>query len=97
MNIELSAIARGFDIKGARADEFMIVYDIPKTEPPSVLCIVMGRRIENGKPEDARHYVLFIAPKGGASKVYERVGVGYMPGSFIQLDTPGISSLVKVR
>jgi hypothetical protein len=96
-SIELNAIARRFSIQGARAHEFTIVYDIPKTESPQLKCVVMGRRREEGKPEDARHYVLFITPKGGAAKVYERVGTGFMPGKFIELSPPGPSGLVKVR
>jgi hypothetical protein len=62
-----------------------------------LMYIVMGRLREARKPEDARHYVLFIAQKGGASNVYERVGVGFMPGKFIELNAPGPSRLVKVR
>ena len=96
-SIELSAIARGFNIQVAGANEFMIVYDVPKTEGQQLKCIVMGRRRGEGKLEDARHYVLFITPKGGAAKVYERVGVGFMPGKFIELIAPGLSGLVKVR
>ncbi len=92
--IELSCIARGFNLQGARANEVMIVYDIPKTEGGLLKCIVMGRRREGGKPEDARHYVLFVAPKSGS---YERVGVGFMPGKFIELNAPGPSKWVKVR
>jgi len=96
-SIELSAIAREFNIQGAGANEFMIVYDIPKTEGQQLKCIVMGRRREKGELENTRHYVLFITPKGGQAKVYERVGVGFMPGKFIELNAPGPSKLVKVR
>jgi hypothetical protein len=96
-NIELKAIARRFDIQNDTAHEFLILYDIPRTEGLHLMCIVMGWRKEDRKPESARHYVLFIAPKRGATQVYERVGVGYMPGKFIQLNTPGRSELVSVR
>ena len=93
-NAELKATARRFDIPSGTGQEFMIVYDIPRTEK-QLLCIVMGRRKEVGKPEDARHYVLFITPKSGAAQVYERVGVGFMPGKFILSSGP--SGLVSVR
>lgn len=96
-SIELSAIARDFNIGSDGAKNFLIIYDIPKTEGQSLKCIVMGRRREEGKLEDARHYVLFIAPKGGMAKVYERVGVGFMPGRFIELNAPGPPRLIKVR
>lgn len=92
---ELDAIAKEFNVLETLANEFMIIYDIPKAEGQTLKCVVMGRRIENGKPEDARHYVLFIAPKGGA--VYERVGVGYMPGKFIRLSDSEALGRVKIR
>lgn len=96
-NIEMSAVAREYEIQSERSKEFTIIYDIPKTEGQSLRCIVMGRRRGDGKPEDSRHYVLFITPKGGSAKVYERVGVGYMPGTFIKPKAPGSQGLVKVR
>jgi hypothetical protein len=94
-NVELKATARRFNIQSATGHEFMIAYDIPRTEGPQLLCIVMGRRKEVGKSENARHYVLFITPKSGAAQVYERVGVGFMPGKFILSSGP--SGLVSVR
>jgi len=48
-------------------------------------------------PEDATHYVLFIAPKEGRDAVYERVGVGFMPGKMIDLNVSGPSRLVKIH
>lgn len=93
--IELCANAREFNTTKAKPEEFTIVYDIPSNEVQSLMCIVMGRRIENGvEPEDARHYVLFITSKEGAANVYERVGVGHMPGKFIDIQP---SRLVKVH
>jgi hypothetical protein len=96
-NVELSAIAREFNPGLAKPEEVLIVYDIPETELQSVMCIVMGKEKRRGNAEDARHYVLLIGPKDVQAKVYERVGVGFMPGSCIQLDATGVSGLVKVR
>jgi hypothetical protein len=97
-SMELSAIARNFDIKTFSPSEFMIVYDIPQTEGIPLACIVMGRRVENGRPRSAwRHYVLFITPKTTEAGVYERVGVGFMPGTFIDMSIKEESSLIKVR
>lgn len=96
-NIELRATARRFNVQNATESEFLIVYDIPRTEGQQLMCIVMGWRKEDRKPENARHYVLFIAPKGGATQVYERVGVGYMPGRSIRPITPRYPELVIVR
>jgi hypothetical protein len=94
-NVELRATAREFDIRKDAAHEFMIDYDTPTTDGRQLLCIVMGMRDEYGRPEDARHYVLYITPHGGAANVYERVGVGFMPGKFIRPTGP--SGLVIVR
>ena len=96
-NIELSAIAREFDPGLAKPEEVLIVYDIPETVLLSVMCIVIGKEKGRDNSENARHYVLLIGPKDVKAKVYERVGVGFMPGSCIQLDAPGPSALVKVR
>jgi hypothetical protein len=96
-SIELSGTAREFNIKDAGLNEAILVYDIPKTASQLLKCVVMGRRREQGNVGDARHYVLLIAQKGPAAKVYERVGVGFMPGKFIELAAPGVSSLVKIH
>jgi len=100
-SIELSAIARKFEEQGTQGKESMVVYDIPENERQALRCVVMGKRKAKEKEkvalENARHYVLFIAPQPGAPKIYERVGVGYMPGKFIELNAPGPSGLVKVR
>lgn len=101
-SVELSARARAFDVRvrdrQAGANEFMIVYDSPQTEGKPLKCVVMGRRRSSGgKPEQARHYVLFVAPKEGSNHVYERVGVGFMPGDFLGANTSGPWTSVKVR
>jgi len=91
---ELSAIARDFDIKGAS-----IIYDTPgpDIEKLPLKCIVMGRQQQQEELENARHYALFITPIKGASKYYERIGVGFLQGKYIELEAPGLSGLVKVR
>ncbi|KIN05179.1 hypothetical protein OIDMADRAFT_116151 [Oidiodendron maius Zn] len=94
-SIELRASVREFNIQSAGAAEFRIIYDIPKTEGQPLKCVVMGRGKEEGNPADARHYVLFITPKGG--NVYERVGVGFMPGKFIELKASEHPRLVTIR
>jgi hypothetical protein len=43
--------------------------------------------------DDARHYVLLVAPRKGSDTVYERVGVGFMPGRFIELDASAQTSI----
>lgn len=96
MGTELSANAREFDTEKANPQDFAIIRDTPGHSVQSWRCIVMGRKKEEGGvvPKDARHYVLFVAPKDGSADVYERVGVGYMTGHSIGTQT---SKLVKVR
>lgn len=96
MGTELSASAREFDTEKAKPQDFAIIRDTPGDGVQSWKCIVMGRKKEEDgvAPQDARHYVLFVAPKEGSADVYERVGVGYMPGQFVGTQTP---RLVKVR
>ncbi|KAE8447646.1 hypothetical protein EG329_010617 [Mollisiaceae sp. DMI_Dod_QoI] len=83
-SIELKALARDFSDQ-AFTNEVMIVYDSPEalTDNWLLRCIVMGKRKEEGRPEDARHYVLIIEPTEDAL-IYERVGVGFMPRKFIE-------------
>jgi hypothetical protein len=96
--MELRAIARKFDVKAFSRSEFMIVYDIPQTEGIPLACIVMGMRVEDGRPSNAwRHFVLFITPKATEAGVYERVGVGFMPGTFIDMSIQEESNLIRVR
>jgi len=97
-NTALSAIARTFEVRETQADESLIVHDNPNavTEGVMVVCVVMGRRKADPRPEDARNYVLFVAPKNESKAVYERVGVGFMPGSFIEQSTLGLNS-IKIR
>jgi hypothetical protein len=52
-------------------------------------------RLRNPEEDDdsARHYVLLVAPRKGSDTVYERVGVGFMPGRFIELDASAQTSI----
>ena len=95
--IELSAVARKFNTQGAESNAWKIVFDIPENESQGLKCVVMGRQIEKGKLENARHFALIIAPKNGETEVYERVGVGFMPGRFFEPNVPGKSKMVKIR
>jgi hypothetical protein len=47
-----------------------------------------------GSASEKRHYVLVVAPTAsmdmGGRKIYERVGAGFLLGSCIKLDGPGL-------
>ncbi|KAK2597572.1 hypothetical protein N8I77_012351 [Diaporthe amygdali] len=98
--LEMTVHGRSFDLQEARTScSASIVLDDPdrmdKLEP-FLECVVLGRlKGQTKESTDARtHYVLLVTPKapqdGGSSPSYNRVGVGYMPGSFIDFSKQGI-------
>jgi len=104
--VALSATARVF--RSGKQDEqnFGTFYDRGeplKEEEKNLRCVVVGKRMTKVKTPIAEitHYVLLIAPKKSDSprgeKLYERVGVGYMAGKFIDLVGNGASGLVNVQ
>jgi hypothetical protein len=104
--VELGAAAKGLRIGGVDEEDFKIFYDRTdpvKIEEKTLKCVVVGkRRMTLNTPKDeTTHYVLLIAPKSGQSprggKIYERVGVGYMAGKFIDWAGTGPAGLVNVQ
>lgn len=88
-SIELRAIVRDFNVPDDRDFEssgFKIVYDNPGNNHQLLKCVVMGKRKDQKTLEETRHYVLFVTLMEGVSDVYERVGVGFMPGKFVELN-----------
>jgi hypothetical protein len=103
--VALSATARRFTMGEKNEEDFGIFYDRAepiKTEEKTLKCVVVGkRRMKAGTPtHETTHYVLLIAlkktdfPRG---KIYERVGVGYIAGKFIDLVATGSAGLVNVQ
>lgn len=94
--LELTVKAWVFDLKAAQAlDKDSIILDDPgKTEELGVplKCVILGRlKTQMQDLRDARrHYVLLVIPKvpqgGGAFRIYNRVGVGYVSGELIGLN-----------
>jgi hypothetical protein len=85
----------------------MIYYDVPGMSTRQGLkCVVVGWERHMKDVKDKTHYVLIVAPappgrrKGWlgllteSGRVYERVGVGLMPGRSIDFEAPGLD--VKV-
>jgi hypothetical protein len=104
--VALSATARGFKMGEGNKENFGTFYDKAKpteTEEKTLKCVVVGKRkMKLRTPADVTtHYVLLIAPKRMDSprgeKIYQRVGVGYMAGRFIDLAVTGPAGLVKVQ
>lgn len=91
--LELIVHGRSFDLQTAKiSDKASIVLDdTDRTDElePFLKCVVLGRLKGQAKESsDARtHYVLLVTPTsrqgGGSPSIYNRVGVGYIPGVFI--------------
>ena len=90
--MDLTGMARDLDVV---LGDKQIVYDGGvRPRGRTMKCVVIGRQ----KSEIAidvtrqRHYVLIVAknPDAENDKIYERVGVGSMPGSWIALNGPAL-------
>lgn len=91
--LELTVHGRPFDLQAARSsDRARIVLDDPDRIDelgPFLKCVVLGKsRGQEKESRDAKtHYVLLVTPTatqdGDVSPIYNRVGVGYLPGTLI--------------
>jgi hypothetical protein len=84
-DIELVATAREYDLGVAVPGEGELIFDTPGDQPKT-LCVVLGKARGSWNAESQRHYFLVVAAAGqnrSGAKVYERVGVGYLPGKCI--------------
>ncbi|KAL1799029.1 hypothetical protein ACET3X_003066 [Alternaria dauci] len=85
-NIALEATAREYDLGAAVQGEGELIFDTPNgSAKPDTVCVVLGKAKGSPSPELQRHYILIIAAQRGraGSKIYERVGTGYLPGKCI--------------
>ncbi|CAN9210055.1 unnamed protein product [Alternaria alternata] len=85
-NIALEAIAREYDLGAAVQGEGELIFDTPNgSAKPDTLCVVLGKAKGSPSSETQRHYILMIAAQRGraGSRVYERVGTGFLPGKCI--------------
>lgn len=86
-NIYLRATPKEFQVDhDAPLDQSQLEFDEGK-EPEGrvVRCVVVGRQKMDVLSSMQRHYVLLVSQKPGAREfVYERVGVGLMPGIWIK-------------
>lgn len=98
----LSVIARRFDIETVQKHS-MLIYDTPSRfvgPPPGLKCVILGKTRIRSRPEREKlHYVMLVCPRfstvGYDKMVYERVGVGCMPGYLIHMDGPVLMEMVQ--
>lgn len=93
---EISAVAREFSPFSSFGPESKLIYDIPATSggPPPVKVVVVGKKKNSQQDlQDTMHYILLITPKTSRATrgglVYERIGVGHVPGRCIGLEGHG--------
>ena len=91
---------------GGGSPTWNIVYDVPgMSDRPGLKCVVVGWEMLTKDVRDKTHYVLIVAPGrsglgrgtsvgAGGGKVYERVGVGVMPGRCVDLEGEGLDILI---
>ena len=90
VNAALCARVRGISDIVNKETEGMLFFDIPSemlgNSCAQMWCVVLGvERGEHGLPlASRRHYFMLVRPSGPtsgvASELYERAGVGYLPG-----------------
>jgi len=88
--IDLTGMAR--ELKVVLGDQQIVFDGGVRPRGRAMKCVVIGRQKSEIATDVTRqtHYVLIVAqkPHAGNDKIYERVGVGSMPGSWIALDRP---------
>ncbi|KAK5721093.1 hypothetical protein LTR15_007057 [Elasticomyces elasticus] len=91
----LTVVPRMFKPSGSTSSEECLVFDHGSVEPgPGIRCVIIGRQRHHPDSSAARrHYILLIRQRP-RSELYERVGVGWLPGSSITFD--GSGQLVQV-
>jgi hypothetical protein len=87
-DIALVARAREYDLGVAVPGEGELIFDTPGgSSQPETLCVVLGKARGSSDPDSQTHYILIVAATAkqdrGESKLYQRVGAGYLPGKCI--------------
>ena len=88
--ITLWGMAYKYDSGVAVEGEGTVIFDRPKdSERLSTLCFVVGKAKTLDSIEERKHYVLLVTAVG--ETMYERVGVGVLPGTCISLNSFGVT------
>ena len=87
-DMALSGMVREYDPGAAKLEEGDLIFDTPGgTNQPTTMCVVLGKEKGSKSREDKTHYVLLVTPvrrfDRDGSKIFERVGTGYLPGKCI--------------
>ncbi|KAK0111475.1 hypothetical protein ONS95_001830 [Cadophora gregata] len=98
----LKAVARGYTVAEDHETRFRIFYDMDKpseARAKTLKCVVMGRAVAKTRVEETTHYVLVITPISVSNEesIYERAGVGYMAGSYIDFADAGLLQMVTIH
>lgn len=102
--VQISTTARNFDMT-ASDNSFKIIYDnnaALASRGKKLKCVVIAKKAGRDTPiEEKIHFVLIIKPTEGnmygKRMIYERVGVGYMAGKFIERSLVGKGEEVFIR
>lgn len=86
-NIALGATVRDFDLGKASEGEGVLIFDTPgSSEKLELQCVVLGRQKGDQVWSEKTHYLLVVTPTTSnrhGTKIYKRVGAGYLPGRCI--------------
>ncbi|KAK1977645.1 heterokaryon incompatibility protein-domain-containing protein [Colletotrichum cereale] len=101
----LNVVVRSFGVAGYMADEVKFIYDNTQRKvsslrnPEGPRCVVVARCKEGASVREKRHYVLVVAGTGNTTsrgqKIFSRLGVGYMPGKYIELGEDCLKGVVR--
>jgi hypothetical protein len=97
-DIELTALVRNFNLPFRAVHNASMIIDDPRTtNSPGIRCVIMGMENAHVSRAEKKHYVLLVVPVQGKHGIYERVGVGYMPGSCIDMETVAVAVAAEIR
>lgn len=91
--LDILVKAREFSEAAEREGHYVVRYDSKRTTSSDgnrPCCVVVAKHKGGASAAEKLHYVLIVAPKDktgkGGKMVYERLGVGYMLGRYIETD-----------
>lgn len=98
----LGAVVRGLSFSSTSGDEARLIIDAPGGSGGQQRhCVVLGRQVGQIPIPDSRHYFLVVAPApsdrrtSDGKPLFERVGAGFLPGRFIDLEGKGTMAMIR--
>lgn len=97
-----SVLVRSFETQASEQTDLRVIYDSPAKSSgygEDLKCLILGTLKTRPGSLKSRHYIMLVVPTNsdsgrGRGLLYERVGVGYLPGHCIDFDSLG--SLVSL-